>query len=39
MTTMASAHPHAWWERARWELVGRDAAASRRSLGAMLENK
>lgn len=37
MTTMAPAYPHAWWERARLELVDRDIAAARGSLGAILE--
>jgi regulator of sirC expression with transglutaminase-like and TPR domain len=37
MTTMAPAFPHAWWERARLELVDHDIAAARASLGAMLE--
>jgi regulator of sirC expression with transglutaminase-like and TPR domain len=37
MTVMAPAYPHAWWERARLELVDDDIAAARRSLGAMLE--
>ena len=37
MTTMAPAFPHAWWERARLELVDDDIAAARASLGSMLE--
>ncbi|MCU6455285.1 hypothetical protein LPN01_14470 [Sphingomonas sp. A2-49] len=37
MTTMAPAYPHAWWERARLELVDYEIAAARASLGAMLE--
>jgi hypothetical protein len=37
MTTMAPAYPHAWWERARLELVDHDVASARRSLSAMLE--
>jgi regulator of sirC expression with transglutaminase-like and TPR domain len=37
MTTMAPAYPHAWWERARLELVDQEIAAARGSLGAMLE--
>jgi regulator of sirC expression with transglutaminase-like and TPR domain len=37
MTTMAPAYPHAWWERARLELVDHEIAAARASLGAMLE--
>ncbi|MBJ6120400.1 SirB1 family protein [Sphingomonas mollis] len=37
MTTMAPAFPHAWWERARLELVDDQIAAARGSLGAMLE--
>ncbi|MHA6722374.1 SirB1 family protein [Sphingomonas sp. RS2018] len=37
MTVMAPAYPHAWWERARLEMVDQDIAAARRSLGAMLE--
>jgi regulator of sirC expression with transglutaminase-like and TPR domain len=37
MTTMAPAYPHAWWERARLELVDHEIAAARGSLGAMLE--
>lgn len=37
MTTMAPAYPHAWWERARLELVDQDLTAARSSLGAMLE--
>ncbi len=37
MTTMAPAYPHAWWERARLELVDQDITAARGSLSAMLE--
>jgi hypothetical protein len=37
MTTTAPAYPHAWWERARLELVDHEIAAARASLGAMLE--
>jgi regulator of sirC expression with transglutaminase-like and TPR domain len=37
MTTMAPTYPHAWWERARLELVDHDIASARRSLGAILE--
>jgi len=37
MTMMAPAYPHAWWERARLELVDLEFAAARGSLGAMLE--
>jgi regulator of sirC expression with transglutaminase-like and TPR domain len=37
MTTVAPAYPHAWWERARLELVDHDIAAARGSLGSMLE--
>jgi len=37
MTTIAPAYPHAWWERARLELVDHEIAAARGSLGAMLE--
>lgn len=37
MTMMAPAYPHAWWERARLELVDDRIAAARASLGAMLE--
>ncbi len=37
MTTMAPAYPHAWWERARLELVAHKIAAARGSLGAILE--
>lgn len=37
MTAMAPACGHAWWERARLELVDDDVAAARLSLSAMLE--
>ena len=37
MTVMAPAHGHAWWERARLELVDGDVPAARISLTAMLE--
>ena len=37
MTVVAPAYPHAWWERARLELVDHRIAAARGSLGAMLE--
>ena len=37
MTSMAPGHAHAWWERARLELVDDDVAAARTSLTAMLE--
>ncbi len=37
MTVMAPGHGHAWWERARLELVDDDVAAARTSLAAMLE--
>lgn len=34
---MAPAYGHAWWERARLELVDGDVTAARGSLSAMLE--
>lgn len=37
ITTVAPAYPFGWWERARLELQGRDVAAARASLSAMLE--
>ena len=37
MTVMAPGYAHAWWERARLELVDDDVPAARRSLSAMLE--
>jgi regulator of sirC expression with transglutaminase-like and TPR domain len=37
MTTVAPAYPHAWWERARLELVDHAVAPARASLGAILE--
>lgn len=37
MTTVAPAYPHAWWERARLELVDHEIAVARGSLSAMLE--
>ena len=37
MTDVAPGHGHAWWERARLELVDGDVAAARASLAAMLE--
>ncbi|MBV9840400.1 MAG: transglutaminase family protein, partial [Sphingomonadaceae bacterium] len=37
MTTMAPDYPHAWWERARLELVDENISPARSSLGAMLE--
>lgn len=37
MTTLAPEYGHAWWERARLELIDGDVAAARSSLTAMLE--
>jgi predicted TPR repeat methyltransferase len=37
MTVMAPAYGHAWWERARLELVDGETSAARQSLSAMLE--
>jgi regulator of sirC expression with transglutaminase-like and TPR domain len=37
ITTIAPAHAHGWWERARLELVERNIPAARGSLSAMLE--
>lgn len=37
MTTIAPSHAHAWWERARLELVQGEVANARASLSAMLE--
>ena len=37
MTVMAPDYGHAWWERARLELVDGDVPAARKSLTAMLE--
>ena len=37
MTVMAPAYGHAWWERARLELVDGDVASARTSLVALLE--
>ena len=37
MTMMAPAYGHAWWERARLELVDGDVVEARKSLSAMLE--
>ncbi|MDB5685939.1 MAG: hypothetical protein JWR77_528 [Rhizorhabdus sp.] len=37
ITAFAPDNAHAWWQRARLELVDQDIAATRRSLAAMLE--
>ncbi|SOB88256.1 Regulator of sirC expression, contains transglutaminase-like and TPR domains [Sphingomonas guangdongensis] len=37
MTVFAPSYPHAWWERARLEVVDEQLAEARSSLGAMLE--
>lgn len=37
ITTIAPAHPHGWWERARLELAAGRRGAARASLSAMLE--
>lgn len=37
MTDISPESGHAWWERARLELAGRQVGAARRSLSAMLE--
>jgi len=37
ITAFAPDAGHAWWQRARLELVGRDVAGAKRSLAAMLE--
>ncbi|QNE32102.1 hypothetical protein F1C10_09220 [Sphingomonas sp. NBWT7] len=37
ITTIAPAHAHGWWERARLELLHGDVAGARSSLSAMLE--
>lgn len=37
ITTIAPAHPHGWWERARLELAHGRRGAARASLSAMLE--
>jgi hypothetical protein len=34
---MAPSYGHAWWERARLELIDGDVAAARHSLAALLE--
>lgn len=37
ITAFAPDYSHAWWQRARLELVDQDVASARRSLAAMLE--
>lgn len=37
MTVIAPAYPHAWWERARLEMIDDEITAARGSLSAMLE--
>lgn len=37
MTGVAPMQPHAWWERARLQLVAHDVSGARASLSAMLE--